>query len=58
MTVKIDMEMPKNCNECRLNILHTFEYKCTALSEKEQATVVIKNIDERPFWCPLQEVKE
>lgn len=55
MTVKIDMEMPKNCNECRLNIFQAFEYKCTALSKKEQETVVLKNIDERPFWCPLQE---
>ena len=49
--VKIDMEMPKNCEECRFHQ----PYVCIAaliVSDNEQGK------EERPNWCPLMEVKD
>lgn len=58
--IKIDMEMPKSCKECRFRISSYISY-CIAKEpvfrpipfEEERA-----KLNNRPSWCPLQEVKE
>ena len=54
MTVKIDMEMPKSCSECRLF--------CGDISTGNYCKITLKEIDyygiTRHPKCPLQEVKE
>lgn len=52
MAVKIEMEMPKNCDECKLRIDEPPHSYC-ALTNSWPS---IDNT--RPSWCPLQEVKE
>lgn len=58
MSVKITgMEMPKSCIECRFR-LATYISFCVAKAfpisfEEERA-----KLNNRPSWCPLQEVKE
>lgn len=55
MTVKIDMEMPKSCHNC--NFLYPKGYKvcCIATSSKK---IITEDVQNKPSWCPLQEVKE
>jgi len=52
--IKIDMEMPENCEDCRF-LLHISNnatcYASVALQE-------IDDIEIKPVWCPLIEVKE
>ena len=50
--IQIDMEMPKDCSECKLRIDEPPKSYC-ALTYSYQ---LLGN--ERPSWCPLQEVKE
>lgn len=57
MPVQIDMEMPECCRRCRLLQDVFGEYICTALPEEDREAVALRNLDKRPFWCPLQEVK-
>ena len=74
MTVKIDMEMPKSCLECKFKEL--FHDKMVFIKQNikgvECQNIInsgghyicrlenaeIKKEWERPSWCPLQEVKE
>lgn len=57
MTIKIDMEMPKSCRECKL---YKFLYKEFWPRPIEVCCFTEKEISEteRPNTCPLQEVKE
>ncbi len=58
MPIQIDMEMPECCRECRFRTCFWYEYLCGAkLFREKDGGVLIKNLDERPSWCPLQEVK-
>ena len=54
--VMIDgMEMPKSCDKCRFVWPKRYDVCC--LADKEHKIIKQKEID-RPYWCPLQEVKE
>lgn len=61
MTVKIDMEMPEGCFECPcLNT--TVGHSGDCIFPVFISKCVIKNVEvekqnDRPSWCPLQEVK-
>lgn len=57
MPVQIDMEVPECCRRCRLLQDVFGEYICTALPEEDREAVALRNLDKRPFWCPLKEVK-
>lgn len=51
--IKIDIEMPKSCDDCRflLQINNANCYVSESLQE-------IDDIEIKPLWCPLIEVKE
>lgn len=57
MAVQIDMEMPECCRRCRLLQDVFGKYICIALPEEDRETVMLRDLDKRPFWCPLKEVK-
>ena len=51
--VKIDMEMPTSCEECRFSV----DGWCYVIrAEDEQPSKIDPSI--RMWWCPLQEVQE
>ena len=54
--VKIDMEMPVSCIDCKLFRVYyennEQEWSCGVVFK------IINKIDEKPIWCPLIEVKE
>lgn len=54
MTVKIEMGMPTACMFCPMNRLgrHAIKPFCVLTNRP------IKDEENRPSWCPLQEVKE
>lgn len=54
----IDMEMPKNCQECRM-VDEEFAY-CHARNEINPWEIWDEQDKEteRPSWCPLIEVKK
>lgn len=62
MPVQIDMNMPKCCDECRFFIAPDDNWFspsfCSAISDEERNWTKIVNDTEKPFWCPLKEVKE
>lgn len=72
MAVRIDMDMPKMCDECPFakpdNLIEVKEYSCTLIldlaGEKNQRTVCywerlfITEKGTRNGLCPLKEIKE
>lgn len=72
MGVNINMEMPKNCGECRMHFLGDPDYVCCSITNRIPKIVAKYNnskIDldarkksimavQRPDWCPLIEVPE
>lgn len=60
--VMINMEMPKSCGVCRFFTKDHCEISyCSAKSEKLWLIPFREERDaknNRPSWCPLQEVKE
>lgn len=58
MPVQIeDMPMPTRCWECRMFIENERENFCAAICDDDRKWTVIATDEERPFWCPLKEVK-
>ena len=58
--ILINMEIPKNCKECRLKYIDELgTATCMPDSEEMSITDVTLNMrfDERPVWCPLTEVE-
>ena len=55
MTVKIDMEMPKSCRECRALVVGKY---CVLANPILITPIKDEDWYNRPSWCPLQEVKE
>ena len=52
MSVKIDMDMPKSCRDCRFGLFENSKpprYFCVV--EQNTQNVSVEN---RPSWCPLQ----
>jgi hypothetical protein len=47
------MEMPENCNQCRLKDAYYLE--CNVM-HKRIGTYV--SLDQKPAWCPLAEIGE
>ena len=61
MTVKIDMEMPKSCSECRFCTwsASNARWMCTATPVCVRYMTKLKCFClGRRSYCPLQEVKE
>lgn len=62
MPVQIDMPLPTCCAECRLYVEDSDTWSrpgfCSAVSETEREWTKIAKDTDKPFWCPLQEVKE
>lgn len=58
MTVKIDIEMPKSCSECRGMRVSAHNFLCFLADERAVKVIEEKDLRKRPSWCPLQEVKE
>jgi hypothetical protein len=54
MTVKIEMEMPKGCKNCRGLVRGI----CVLADDVALVPIKGEDRDKRPSWCPLQEVKE
>lgn len=52
--IKIDMEMPESCFDCMFCSEPWSEYECSA----DNTGNVIDDVQDRPYWCPLIEVKE
>ncbi len=62
MPVQIDMDMPKCCDECRFYIelddnLSSPSF-CSAILYLDRGWTTIANDTDKPFWCPLREVKQ
>ena len=58
--VKIEMEMPKRCYDCKFyNHSYSFVWG-TDLDEclLEKSLIMCDPEESKPTWCPLQEVKE
>lgn len=54
----VGMDMPKSCYDCRFRRCFLYTFFCGAVSlEDNKGRVVIKDVYDRPSWCPLQEVK-
>ena len=59
MPVKIDdMPKPTCCSECRFFIEEENPRYCAAIADDDRKWTNIAYAEERPFWCPLKEVKE
>ena len=56
--IQIDMEMPKNCDSCRLAAYSSGSVYCAPATgtEGDSKTVFIESGDERPKWCPLKAI--
>lgn len=52
MSVKIEMEMPNYCSECKFCIYEPPHPYCALTNSQTSLD------NTRPSWCPLQEVKE
>lgn len=52
MTVKIEMEMPKGCKNCR-GLIRSI---CVLADDIVLKPIKGEDRDKRPSWCPLQEV--
>lgn len=56
MTIKINMDMPKVCCDCRFMWATEEGYACYALSDVDSVLLRAKEIAKaRPKWCPLEE---
>ena len=52
MAVKIDMDMPKKCEECRFAVPTTdYLHFCYAYT----MPVLLPFVKTKPSWCPLKE---
>lgn len=59
MSVKITgMEMPKSCSECRGMRVSPHNFLCFFADERAIKVIRETDLQKRPSWCPLQEVKE
>ena len=60
--IQIEMDMPKSCGKCRFFTKDDCDISyCTAKSEKMWIITFAEErilANNRPSWCPLQEVKE
>lgn len=57
MTVAIDMPMPETCGKC----MFRQTYWVDVLSDGSRCMLTsgdIKHVVERPWWCPLKEVRD
>lgn len=53
--IKIDMEMPDKCDECLFCACPWDDFECMATGGGD----IIDDVEgEKPYWCPLIEVKE
>lgn len=52
--IKIDMEMPDKCDECLFCTCPWDDFECVATGRGD----IIDDVEgEKPYWCPLIEVK-
>lgn len=60
MPVKIDMEMPRRCYDCKFfNHSYSFVFETdTDECMAEKSLLLFDPEEGRADWCPLQEVKE
>lgn len=58
--IKIDMEMPVDCRNCRFSSKNGFDYKCIANGENIHNSWIEQSMEEpmRPLNCPLQQICE
>lgn len=56
MTIKINMDMPAVCCDCRFMWATEEGYACYAISDVDSVLLRAKEIAKaRPKWCPLEE---
>ena len=55
MAVKIDMDMPKSCKNCRFLWPTNGFFMCVAANDYEIQPVEERLMDKKPSWCPLKE---
>jgi hypothetical protein len=51
------MEMPENCDDCKLRHIGLARCNVTGNSTSHHPTGVPMNQKERPKWCPLEETE-
>lgn len=60
MNVKVEMEMPKRCYDCKFfNHFYSFVWEKDFDECLFEKSLIMCDPEEgKPSWCPLQEIKE
>ena len=60
MIIIKDMEMPSGCDKCRGKCIEGYPYFCHMADKSftEEESNKIDDVNFKPSWCPLEELKE